>query len=49
MTRQTMAPILTEEQMARRLQDAQEDEQQGRLVHCANEAELREYFRTLHA
>lgn len=48
MTRQATVPSLTDEQMARRLEEAQQDERDGRLVRCHDEAELREFFRTLH-
>ncbi|MHB8246147.1 MAG: hypothetical protein ACYDGN_12500 [Acidimicrobiales bacterium] len=47
MTPQTVAPDLTDQEVARRLEEAQADEEQGRLVHCGDEAELREFFRTL--
>jgi hypothetical protein len=47
MARQTVAPDLSDQEVARRLQAAQADEQEGRIVHCENEAELREFFRTL--
>ena len=42
MTRQTLAPDLTDEEIAGRLHEAREDERQGHLVHCENEAQLRE-------
>ena len=45
MTRKTLAPTFTDEQMARKLDSAKADEQEGRLVHCENEGELRKYFR----
>jgi hypothetical protein len=47
MARQTVAPDLSDQEMARRLQAAKTDEQQGRLVHCENETELQEFFRTV--
>ncbi len=47
-TRQATVPELTEEQMARRLEEAQAEERDGRLVGCHDEAELREFFGTLH-
>lgn len=48
MTRQATVPDLTEEQMARRIDEAQADERDGRLVRCHDEAEVRELFGTLH-
>ena len=49
MARKTLAPTFTDEQMARKLDSANKDEQEGRLVHCENEGELRKYFRGLRA
>jgi hypothetical protein len=48
MTRQATVPSLTDEQMARRLEEAKRDERDGYLVRCNDETELRELFGTLH-
>jgi len=48
MTRQATVPSLNDEQMAHRLEEARDDERDGRLVRCNNEVELREFFRALH-
>jgi hypothetical protein len=47
MTRQVTVPSLTDEQMVRRLEEAQRDGRDGRLVRGDDEAELRELLGTL--
>jgi len=47
MGKETIAPELTDEQIVGLLHQAEEDEQEGRLVRCGNEPELREFFETL--
>lgn len=46
-TRQATVPSPTDEQMAHRLEEAQQDERDGRLVRCHDETELREFFQAL--
>jgi hypothetical protein len=40
---------MTEEEMAVRIRQAQEEERLGQLVGCNNEEELREIFTDIHA
>jgi hypothetical protein len=47
MTREATVLDLNDEQMGRRIEAAKEDERDGQLVRCHDEAELRELFRTL--
>lgn len=47
MTRQATVPQLTDEQMVRRLEEAQVEDREDRLVGCSGEAELRELLGTL--
>jgi hypothetical protein len=47
MTREPTVHDLTDEEMARRVDAARDDERDGRLVRCRDEVELREFFRTL--
>ena len=44
MTQETAASDLSDEQVATMLRQAKEDEEEGRLVHCGTEAELKEFL-----
>jgi hypothetical protein len=44
MTQETAASDLSDDEVATMLRHAKEDEEEGRLVHCGTEAELRDFL-----
>jgi hypothetical protein len=44
MTQETAASDLSDEEVATMLRQAKQDEDEGRLVHCGTEADLKEFL-----